>query len=236
MERLYLTTPKGEISYLERKGEFPLVFLHGLGGSSNNWLKLSQFLPERFRMIMPDLPGHGKSTKSLEHFSVADQVEYLRLFLEGLDLGKYALIGNSYGGWVSMRFSSDVANPQYLVLVDSAGINPTVGEFSGESVEDFLDRVMKMNPKNDRSIIARIVAMNATGKEKLTEDDLKKLPENTLIIWGQKDRLIPVEYGRKLQGLIPRSRFASIHDGGHTPHSTHPSEVAALISDFVSVS
>lgn len=236
MERLYLPTVLGDISYLERKGHFPLVFLHGLGGSGNNWLKLAQYLPETYRLIMPDLPGHGRSTKSLEHHSVADQVEYLRLFIEGLQLDRYALVGNSYGGWVSMRFSSDVVNPQYLVLVDSAGINPTVGEFSGESIDGFLDRVMKMNPKNDRDIISRIVAMNATGKEKLMKEDLMRLPRNTLIIWGEKDRLIPVEYGRKLSEMIPGSSFASIPDGGHIPHSTHPSEVAALITGFIRIS
>lgn len=236
MERSYLPTPRGNISYLERKGEYPLVFLHGLGGSSNNWLKLSQFLPEQYRMIMPDLPGHGRSTKSLEHFSVADQVEYLKLFIEGLSLQSYALIGNSYGGWISMRYSADVVNPQYLVLVDSAGTNPTVGESSGESIEGFLDRVMKMNPRNDREIISRIVTMNATGKEKLTPDDLRKLPENTLVIWGEKDRLIPVDYGRMIHEMVTGSRLVTLPDAGHTPHSTHPSEVAAIISDFIRIS
>lgn len=235
MERSYLTTPHGEISYLERPGQFPLVFLHGLGGSGNNWLKLSQHLHEKYRLIMPDLPGHGRSFKNLRDFSVMEQVESLRLFIEGLGLKEYGLIGNSYGGWISMKYSTTVVSPAYLILIDSAGINPTVGENPGEGKETFLDRVMKMNPKNDRDVISRIVDNNASGREKLDSESLGKITSHTLIIWGEHDRLIPLSYGEKLNGYIHGSSMSVIPHGGHTPHSTHPLEVAGLISDFVRV-
>lgn len=235
MERSYLPTPFGDLSYLERKGVFPIVFLHGLGGSGNNWLKLAQYLPGKYHLLMPDLLGHGKSTRPVKDYSIAEQVEVLKFFVREKNLAEYALVGNSYGGWVSMRFCAAGGKPAYLILVDSAGINPTVGEFSKEGEDAFVQRVMAMNPRNDPEVISRFVRMNATGSEKLTPEELKSLPEKTLIIWGRKDRLIPVKYAEELHRRIGGSELKILEEGGHIPHSTNPEEVAWLISDFVRV-
>lgn len=233
MERLYLPTSRGEISYLERDGEFPVIFLHGLGGSGNNWLKLAQYLPEKYRILMPDLGGHGRTTAKMIQYSIAEQVDLLREFLEGKGISRYAMVGNSYGGWVSMRFSSSVEKPAFLVLLDSAGINPTVGESSSDAIDRFVERVVSMNPKNDPDVVRRFVIENASGKEKVSSDELSGMPENTMIVWGSGDRLIPLKYAETLHSGIAGSRLEILEGAGHTPHSTHPEEVARLLKDFV---
>lgn len=233
MERLYLPTQLGDISYLERKGTFPVIFLHGLGGSGNNWLRLAGFLDERYRLLMPDLGGHGKTAAAMKDYSVAEQVAIIFAFIRELGLSRYALVGNSYGGWVSMRLCIAGAAPDYLVLIDSAGINPTVGEMSAEGKERFVERVMQMNPRNDREIIRKFVEQNATGTEKISDDELAALPPNTLIIWGSRDRLIPVEYARKLHSGISGSSLKILEDAGHIPHSTHPEKVGPLLQEFM---
>ncbi len=233
MERLYLETSKGGISYLERKGTHPVVFLHGLGGAGNNWLKLSKFLPDKYRLLMPDLAGHGKSIRDMQEYCVREETEFLESFIESLELKDYTLVGNSYGGWVAMKYSATIEQPQSLILVDSAGINPTVGESTQEDVERFVDRVMRMNPKNDRDTVRRFVSRNAKGDEKITDEELSRLPANTLIIWGRKDRLIPLEYAEKLHSSISGSSLKVIEEGGHIPHSTNPEEVAEAILNFL---
>ncbi len=233
MERLYLETPNGNISYLERKGTRPIVFLHGLGGSGNNWLKLAKLLPDSFRLLMPDLAGHGKTLWEMTDYCVREETEFLKSFIDALGLKDYTLVGNSYGGWVAMKYSAVVQKPHGLILVDSAGINPTVGESTQEDIERFVERVMRMNPKNDRETVRRFVLRNARGDEKMSAQELSALPANSLIIWGSKDRLIPLEYADKLHGLIQGSVLKVIEDGGHTPHSTNPEEVAGAMLDFL---
>ena len=233
MERTHLETPLGSVSFLERTGDFPIIFLHGLGGSGNNWLKLAAYIPERYRLVMPDLAGHGRSRQDLAEYSVREQVDFLRSFIEVLGLRKYALVGNSYGGWVAMKYSATVAKPDALVLLDSAGINPTVGESSEEDVSRFVDRVMNMNPRNERENITRFVRKNATGEEKLTSEELSRLPSKTLIIWGARDRLIPLEYAKKLHSSIHGSILKILEDGGHTPHTTNAKEVSKAIVEFL---
>lgn len=233
MERLYLETSKGRISYLERKGDQPIVFLHGLGGAGNNWLKLSKFLPDKYRLLMPDLAGHGKSHRDMQEYCVREETAFLRSFVESLELRDYTLVGNSYGGWVAMKYSASIEQPRALILVDSAGINPTVGESTEEDIERFVDRVMRMNPKNDRDIVRRFVSRNAEGDEKISYEELSRLPTKTLIIWGKKDRLIPLEYANRLHNSIRGSSLNVIEDGGHIPHSTNPGEVADALLNFL---
>lgn len=233
MERSYLPLSKGRISYLERKGQYPVIFLHGLGGSSNNWLKLASQLPAHFRMIMPDLCGHGKTEMPLVDFSISEQVQALAEFVSGLGLERFSIAGNSYGGWVSMRFCISRGKPDNLVLLDSAGINPTVGEDSPENEERFVQRVMAMNPRNNVEFIRKFVKANATGKEKITIGELEAIRTRALIIWGRKDRLIPVKYAEELHRNIQGSTLEILETAGHTPHATNPEEVGKLLATFI---
>lgn len=233
MERFYLPISNGKISYLERKGDYPVIFLHGLGGSSNNWLKLANYFPGHIRMIMPDLCGHGRTDVPLVNFTIAEQIQALREFITGLGLQKFSLAGNSYGGWVSMRFCISGGKPENLILVDSAGINPTVGEEAQENAEKFVQRVMKMNPRNNVEYIRNFVRVNATGNEKVTTEELGSIKSRTLIVWGQKDRLIPVRYAEELHMNIKGSKLEIIESAGHTPHSTNPEELGPIINSFL---
>ena len=233
MERSYLSLSSGGISYLERKGQYPVIFLHGLGGNGNNWLKLAGYLPENTWMIMPDLCGHGRTDIPITDFSIREQVEALFEFIAALGLEKYSLAGNSYGGWIAMRFCISGGNPDRLILVDSAGINPTVGENSTENEENFVQRVMAMNPRNNAGFIRKFVKANATGKEKVTIEELMSIRAKTLILWGRKDRLIPLKYAEELNRFIPGSRLEILETAGHTPNATNPDEVGSLIASFL---
>ena len=67
MERSYLSLSSGGISYLERKGQYPIIFLHGLGGTGNNWLKLAGYLPD-----IPETLGTAVSVVSMVFGNMGD--------------------------------------------------------------------------------------------------------------------------------------------------------------------
>jgi pimeloyl-ACP methyl ester carboxylesterase len=102
----------------------PLVLVHGLSGAATNWVALAPLLAERFRVLIPDLPGHGGSAplngaKSLNPF--ADSVAELASHEEMLPA---ALVGHSLGGLVALRLA--VRRPEAasaLVLAAAAGIS-----------------------------------------------------------------------------------------------------------------
>ena len=233
MERTFRRTSFGDISYLHRPGKTNLIFLHGLGGSSNNWMKLPESLDSSFSLYFVDLLGHGRTDAGNWDYSIKDQCRMLSEFIGNLGIENYGLVGNSYGGWVSATYASRFGNPGYLILEDSAGINPTVGEWERSKIEEFIDRLQSFGSVNDREVMEKIILNNSTGREKLSEGDLRAIRSKTLVIWGEKDRMIPVSYGRKMSELIPGSSFESISTAGHIPHYTHSEEVSRLINRFI---
>jgi 4,5:9,10-diseco-3-hydroxy-5,9,17-trioxoandrosta-1(10),2-diene-4-oate hydrolase len=110
----------------------PVVMLHGGGpGASgvSNYSRNIDSLAEHFRVIVPDLPGYGRSAKGVDQ---SDPFGYLadmiRGLLDELGVGTACLVGNSYGGAAALRLALDT--PQRvgkLVLMGPGGIGTTRG-------------------------------------------------------------------------------------------------------------
>jgi pimeloyl-ACP methyl ester carboxylesterase len=113
-------------AYVEggKKNGPPLVLLHGYGGTYADWLLMAKYLTGNFRLIIPDLPGWGQSTRLPNaNYGYTTQVERLHGFVAALHLGEIALAGHSMGGAIAglyaAQYPKDVAA---LVLIDSAGV------------------------------------------------------------------------------------------------------------------
>src|SRR5690348_17002432 len=130
-----------------KKNGPPLVLLHGYGGSYADWLLATKYLTGNFRVITPDLPGWGASTRLPNaNYGYAAQVDRLHGFVDALNLGEIALAGHSMGGAIAglyaAKYPKDVAA---LVLIDSSGVpfkeNAFVRELkAGKSPFDIDDR------------------------------------------------------------------------------------------------
>jgi pimeloyl-ACP methyl ester carboxylesterase len=225
----------GYISFLEKPGTIPLVFLHGIGGLGNNWMKLTGRINGNFRMILPDLPGHGRTTLNLNQWTIAEQVDALRSFFQVEGIHRPVLVGNSYGGWIALSYCLRFRDLSSMVLIDSAGINTTIGESGEEKTRQFLNKVMQEYPGNREDIIRKVLEMNSRNSEKISLDELRQINCPTLIIWGYRDTVIPLNYGESLWENIPGSQLYLIGGGGHIPHYTHAEEVGKLIGDFLAV-
>ncbi|RTQ53555.1 alpha/beta fold hydrolase [Hymenobacter gummosus] len=109
------------LHYREQGQGRPLVVLHGLFGTLDNWQTLARRWAEQFRVILVDLRNHGRSPHSEEHSYTLMAQDVLALF-EQLQLpADTTLLGHSMGGKVAMRFALD--NPErvrQIVVVDIA--------------------------------------------------------------------------------------------------------------------
>lgn len=98
----------------------PMVVLHGLFGSSDNWLTQAKLLSDGFRIYTPDLRNHGLSPHD-DAFDYPSMVDDLRKFFEKQNLSSVILVGHSMGGKAAMNFA--LSYPDYvdkLVVVDIA--------------------------------------------------------------------------------------------------------------------
>lgn len=109
--------------FCEEKGEAdspPIVFLHGLLGSSRNWRSISNSLADRWRIFALDLRNQGQSFHH-EDASVSVMADDLLGWLDEMKLGAVRLCGHSLGGKVAMRFAVDHPDRvEKLVVVDIA--------------------------------------------------------------------------------------------------------------------
>jgi Predicted hydrolases or acyltransferases (alpha/beta hydrolase superfamily) len=98
----------------------PIVILHGLFGSSDNWLTQAKLLSEKFRVITVDLRNHGQSPHD-DQFDYESMVDDLSEFFDDHQLANATLIGHSMGGKTAMNFA--LAHPEKiekLIVVDIA--------------------------------------------------------------------------------------------------------------------
>ena len=101
----------------------PLVLVHGLGGIIENWSALAPALAERHRVLVPDLPGHGRSAPLPEARDIDALTEAVLAIADGEEMGGAVWFGHSLGGLVAVRAA--VLRPETVrgvVLAAAAGI------------------------------------------------------------------------------------------------------------------
>jgi len=248
-----------DIAYLESdgRGEQPaLVLVHGFGGDSNNWLRLSRQLNGDYHIVVPDLPGHGNSTQdpALE-YGIPDQVEYLAAILRALEVPEAHMAGNSMGGAIvtlyAARFPEQVNS---LSLINPAGVHEHPSELDGyldkgenplvvnqpSDYSDLLDFVMEKRPfipwpvssvmaekaAANRDINQKIFADMRAGSMDEFREALPQVKAPTLILWGGKDRVISADNAQVFDALIPDSRVVIFDDIGHVPMIEVPDRTA----------
>ncbi|MFE7417882.1 alpha/beta fold hydrolase [Rhodococcus sp. NPDC057529] len=104
-----------------------LLLVHGMAGSSATWRAVLPQLAQRYRVLAPDLPGHGRSAKPRGDYSLGAFAAWLRDLLHELDIERVTVVGQSLGGGVAMQFSYQ--HPELcerLVLIGSGGLGPDV--------------------------------------------------------------------------------------------------------------
>jgi len=104
-------------------GSKVIVFVHGALLSSASWLQIIPKFTDKFRVVAPDLRGHGKSSYNNPVKSHDENAEDLKLFVDAIGLKKFYLVGWSMGGGISMKFTANY--PEYverLILHNSMGV------------------------------------------------------------------------------------------------------------------
>jgi 3-oxoadipate enol-lactonase len=102
----------------------PLVLVHGLGGSATNWSELAPLLARGFRVLVPDLPGHGRSEPLAGVSGLEPYADRVAAVMEHERMAPAAVVGHSLGGLVVVRLAlrrRDVVSA--IVLASAAGLS-----------------------------------------------------------------------------------------------------------------
>ena len=116
-----------DLRYLDRGAGPPVMFIHGLLGSSRSWVQLVDGLSGAHRVLAPDLFGHGASAKPMGDYSLGAHAAVLRDLMDRLDIERVTLAGHSLGGGIAMQFCYLFpGRVDRLVLISSGGLGRSV--------------------------------------------------------------------------------------------------------------
>jgi pimeloyl-ACP methyl ester carboxylesterase len=116
------------VAYVDEGSGEAILLLHGILGSSQTWRAVIGPLARNYRVVAPDLLGHGNSTKPRSDYSLGALSVLVRDILDQLGIARATIVGHSLGGGIAMQFVYQ--HPEYvqrLVLIGSGGLGPDVG-------------------------------------------------------------------------------------------------------------
>lgn len=234
----------------------PLIYLHSSMGE--HWgPPFLDPIKERFEVICPVQPGFGEDGGIDEIDDIEDLAFYYADLLDKHE--RVHLAGTSTGGWiaaeVAVRWPQKIESLTLMspvgIWVDEYPIAPMWGIQREELAELlFADQQHPLaqmirsidldNPPpeevmlpfiNQQTAIAKI-AWNPYMHNRKLARRLHRIKSPTLLIWGQDDRMVSPEYGKRYAELIPGSRLETV-PGGHMAALESPEKVGQLISTFL---
>jgi pimeloyl-ACP methyl ester carboxylesterase len=234
-----------------------VVLVHGLGGHAEDWRNLAPYLVKAgYRVYLPDLPGYGRSERSADFsYSVHDEAEAVVGFLDALGLKQVDLGGWSMGGGIVQHVAfRHPERVRKLMLFDSVGINQApkfdVRLFTPATPAeiDQLDALLYPHPHRIPGFVARdilrISNQNAwvihraldsmRTRQDATDNILPQLKMPVLIVWGDVDRLLPLEQGMTMHCLMPQSELLVVGPNcGHMAPVECTAQIGPKVVEFV---
>lgn len=253
-----VTLPNLRMSYQEAGSGEPVVLLHGLGSSSRDWEDQIPALAARYRVIAPDLRGHGDSEK-LTRSTIAAMAEDVAQLLRSLGTGPVHVVGISMGGMIAFQLALDAPElVQSLVVVNSGpdavprtprhrfaiwtrfallrflGIKKLSSVIAGKLFPDagqepLRRRFVERTSANDPA--AYKAALEAIIRFSVT-DRLGSVRAPTLVVTADQD-YTPVSLKADYVAKLPDARLVVIPDSRHATPIDQPERFNTTVLEFL---
>ena len=245
--------------YIEDTGTgYPLVLVHGFLGSSEMWEPQINYLSKYFRVITPNLPGFGKSknVKSLDSINL--MAKSIIDWLNKKKIEKFYLLGHSMGGMIAQEITTQLGSRITKLICYGTG---PIGDIPGRF--ETMDESREKLKKNGLEVTAYRIAKTwflEEDKSKyfyLCEDagkatsvaaadnaliamknwngieNLKKIKNKTLIIWGDQDKAYNFNQVDTLNKNIPNSKIEIFNGCSHNVHLEDSEKFNNIVKNFL---
>jgi pimeloyl-ACP methyl ester carboxylesterase len=250
LRKTTLTTTVGKQIVWHGGGGPLLVLLHGAGDQAGTWSKVVPELKRHFQLLIPDLAGHGESDPVEGVLSLGTLLTALEQVLDAVPWRDAPLVlaGNSLGAWMTMLYAQKYPNRvTRVILIDGCPIKDAleinIMPKDREEARRALDTVLDPStPRWPNFVLDDLVRVSNTGpisrlraageediSKYLLEDKLPSFPLPVDLIWGASDRLVPLDYAKKLQSQLPHCTLTLIERCGHAPQFERPQKFTQVL-------
>jgi pimeloyl-ACP methyl ester carboxylesterase len=215
--------------YLETRGEGePLLLLHGGGGAGSNWDLIFEQPPEGYRLLVPDVRGHGRSTNPSGTFTIRQLAFDVFALLDRVGVDRFKAIGLSLGAKTLLHLATQQPHRvEAMVLVSATPYFPeqaraAMREITPDNRTEQEWAQMRLWHKHGDEQIRQIWRQMGSLKDSYDDMDftppyLATITARTLIVHGDRDPLYPVNLAFEMFSAIPRSHLWVVPNGGHGP-------------------
>jgi pimeloyl-ACP methyl ester carboxylesterase len=240
------------VSLAERGDGHPLLLLHG-GAGPQSVAGFADLLAAqgRARVLVPTHPGFGGTPRPAGLDSIASLARLYVQMLGDLGLDDVTVVGNSIGGWIAAEIAL-LSSPRVsgVVLVDAAGLalsDHPAADFFALTMDQVTDLAyyrpdafrldLDHLPGQLKAVMAgNQAALAAYAGPGLADAGLlgrlTAITVPVLVVWGEADRMVPVEHGEAYAAAIPGARFLLLPEAGHLPQLEAPDRLLAAVRDF----
>jgi pimeloyl-ACP methyl ester carboxylesterase len=239
----------------------PLVLLHGFPLSSDIWRAQRAGLSDWWRVITPDLRGHGKSPAPEGIYEMETMARDVFALLDSMGIGKAVIMGHSMGGYVTLaaamlapeRFlglglissqaaaDTEEARQGRIKMVEkvaaegsaaiAAAMIPRLFAPDGEAPKAVVDEVRQIMLRTSPTGI--IGTLKGMAARENTESLLAKMTVPVLLLAGEKDQLIPPAKSKALAAMVPKATLTILEKAGHMPMLEDPEGTTTAIAGFL---
>ncbi|MEK5419285.1 alpha/beta hydrolase [Paenibacillus odorifer] len=244
------------------KGEV-IVLLHGFCGSAEYWEQVIPVLSSGYRVIAPDLRGHGASEAPLGPYSIEQMADDVLGLLDSLEIAECIMLGHSLGGYITLSFAQRYASRlKGFGLIHSTAYPDSeeakekrlksVSAIQNEGITPFVDSFVpglfaEATPSTSPQLLERAKEIGyktppqgaagaalAMRERPDRRDVITATTLPVLLVAGEQDGLIPAE--RTFTADKPNITQATISGVGHMSLFEAPERLAEIIKDFVQAS
>jgi pimeloyl-ACP methyl ester carboxylesterase len=228
------------ISYQVAGVGSPVVLLHGLAGSSRWWQRNIMQLAQRFRVYIVDMAGFGASG-GLYPFMLDEMAAYLAAWMDQIGLRRASLMGHSMGGVIAADLAANFPDRiERLVLVDAAaflieqnytyhllGLIQELFHFQIDFLPILIADAYRAGPITLSKAIYQLLTTDISPM-------LSLIQSPTLLVWGERDAIVPLEIGKRLCRHLPANNSIMVIKGaGHNPMWDCPTVFNRVVEDFL---
>jgi len=219
----------------------PVLFVHGATGTGEfEWGGLASRLSPRFRCVLPDLRGHGRSAYRRSGYTGNAVCGDLRRLIEHLELDRPHIVGFSYGSEISLMLELDEPGIARSLVLVSLGTGRADGhrlpsvEYMHRIWPPALRRLHDAHhgPEHWRSLVTTLVEDAATRPE-LSTESLAGVDCPVLLLSGERDDPTRRAQASRFAKVNPRVRLVEIEGAAHAAHLERPDRVAQVVGDFL---
>jgi pimeloyl-ACP methyl ester carboxylesterase len=215
--------------YYETRGEGePLVLLHGGGGAGVNWELIFDSAPPGYRLVIPDLRGHGRSTNPSMQFSFRQAAKDVLALMDRVRIDRFKAIGLSMGAKTLLHAATQQPDRiEAMVLVSATPYFPEQAralmrqltpETRSEAEWQQMRQWHKHGDEQIRQLWRQMNALKDSYDDmNFTPPLLSTITARTLLVHGDRDPLYPVKLALEMYSAIPRSYLWVVPNAGHGP-------------------